>query len=160
MPSVEVDAHTTSIRTVEDLFESQSSGWSVEAGLKIKLFSASYERSEQTTNMINNIYKNKQEYYHTYVKVSHFKLSMFQPKLELSDSFRYVIENMPTGTYNDVIDKYIQTWILEYFGYTYTTDILLGKFFFSQEIFYLYYIYSFSKRRYCSTYYVHRREFC
>lgn len=51
---------------------------------------------------------------------------MFEPELELSDNFRYVIENMPTGPYNNIIDKYIQNYILEYFGYTYITEILLG----------------------------------
>jgi hypothetical protein len=38
---------------------------------------------------------------------------LFEPQLELSDSFRYVINNMPVGTYNDIIDKYIRTWILD-----------------------------------------------
>ena len=79
---------------------------------------------------------------------------MFQPKLELSDSFRYVIENMPTGTYNNVIDEYIRTWILEYFGYTYTTEILLGKYFLL-EVIGLHYIYSLSIRWYCSTDHIH-----
>lgn len=85
---------------------------------------------------------NDQEYYYTHIKVSQFKLSMFQPAFELSDNFRYVIDNLPTGIYNDVIEEYIQTWILEYFGYFYITGILLGKytfllsnFFFTIDVF-------------------------
>ncbi|CAF1177634.1 unnamed protein product, partial [Rotaria sordida] len=50
-----------------------------------------------------------------------------EPKLELSDNFRYVIQNLPaTGTYTSAVKKYIQDYIINYFGFTYITELLLG----------------------------------
>ena len=52
---------------------------------------------------------------------------MFAPLMQLSDSFRHVIDNMPCCEANDPdIEEYIKDFILGYFGYTYVTSILLG----------------------------------
>ena len=47
--------------------------------------------------------------------------------MQLSDNFRYVIENMPCCVHNDTdTEEYIHEFIFEYFGFTYMTSILLG----------------------------------
>jgi hypothetical protein len=52
---------------------------------------------------------------------------MFEPQMELSDDFRYIIENMPCCELDDVdIEEYIHDFIIGYFGLTYITSILLG----------------------------------
>ncbi|CAF0844883.1 unnamed protein product [Adineta steineri] len=109
--------------------------WSIGGGITftnplippIISLTASYGQSRQSTYMMNHIYRDESIVYHTYARVSTVKLSLFAPKLELSDNFRYVIENLPvTGTYTPVIEKYIQDYIFNYFGFTYITELLLG----------------------------------
>ena len=47
--------------------------------------------------------------------------------MQLSDYFRYVIENMPCYEQDDTdIEEYINEFIFDYFGFTYITRILLG----------------------------------
>ncbi|UJR18134.1 hypothetical protein I4U23_005034 [Adineta vaga] len=90
--------------------------------------SANYGQSRQSTFVMNNIYSNESIIYHTYARMSTVKLSLFAPKLELSDNFRYVIENLSvTGTYTLVVEKYIQDYIFNYFGFTYITELLLDE---------------------------------
>ncbi len=55
------------------------------------------------------------------------KLSSFELKMELSDNFKYVIENMPCCEINDLdIEEYVKDYIFDYFGITYVTSIMLG----------------------------------
>ena len=90
--------------------------------------SARYGQSRQSTYMMNNIYRDQSIIYHTYARVSTVKLSLFAPKIDLSDNFRYVIENLPASdTYTPAIEKYIQDYIFNYFGFTYITELLLGR---------------------------------
>ena len=52
---------------------------------------------------------------------------MFEPKMELTDNFRYVIENMPCCETNDPdIEQYVQEYVFDYFGLTFISSILLG----------------------------------
>ena len=52
---------------------------------------------------------------------------MFEPMMQLSDSFRYVVESMPCCDSNDTdIAEYIESFIFEYFGFAYVSRILLG----------------------------------
>jgi hypothetical protein len=52
---------------------------------------------------------------------------MFEPKMELSDNFKYVIENMPCCEEDDLdIEEYVKDFIFDCFGFTYVTSILLG----------------------------------
>lgn len=123
---------------MKELKESTASGMSWSIGAEMSLSSPlippigsiafSYGQSQQSTYMMNNIYRDDSLVYHTYARLSTVKLSLFEPKLELSDNFRYVIENLPvTGTYTSAIEQYIQHYIFDYFGFTYTTEILLGR---------------------------------
>jgi hypothetical protein len=60
-------------------------------------------------------------------QMSYAKLSMFEPKMELSDQFRYVIDNMFCCEEDDSdTEEYIKDFIFDYFGITYVTSILLG----------------------------------
>jgi hypothetical protein len=52
---------------------------------------------------------------------------MLEPRMELSDNFRYVIENMPCCEQDDLdIAEYVNTFVFGYFGFTYVNTILLG----------------------------------
>ncbi|UJR12389.1 hypothetical protein I4U23_016566 [Adineta vaga] len=137
IPSTEVREKTQKISNVQEMKESTANGmsWGVSVGITlsnpsippIASLSASYGQSRQSTYMMNNIYRDDSIVYHTYARVSTVKLSLFEPKLELSDNFRYVIENLPvTSTYTPAIEKYIQDYIFNYFGFTYITELLLG----------------------------------
>jgi hypothetical protein len=47
--------------------------------------------------------------------------------MQLSDNFRYVIENMPCCEHDDAdIEEYVHDFIFNYFGFTYITSIMLG----------------------------------
>jgi hypothetical protein len=52
---------------------------------------------------------------------------MFEPLMQLSDNFRYVIENMPCCEEDDSdIVEYVKDFIFNYFGFTYVSTVLLG----------------------------------
>ena len=52
---------------------------------------------------------------------------MFELKMQLSDDFRFVIENMPYCELNNAdIEEYVRDFIFEYFGFTYVTSVMLG----------------------------------
>jgi hypothetical protein len=47
--------------------------------------------------------------------------------MELSDNFKYVIENLPCCEEDDLdIEQYVKEFIFGYYGFTYVTSILLG----------------------------------
>ncbi|CAF1174571.1 unnamed protein product [Didymodactylos carnosus] len=57
------------------------------------------------------------------------KLSLFEPFMNLSNQFRYVIEQMPccADTYDqDELENYINDYVFNYFGFSYITTIILG----------------------------------
>jgi hypothetical protein len=63
----------------------------------------------------------------TKAEITYAELSMFEPKMQLSDNFRYVIENMPCCEVDDAdIEEYIKDFIFDNFGFTYITRVLLG----------------------------------
>lgn len=52
---------------------------------------------------------------------------MFEPQMELSDNFRYVIDHMFCCEEDDAdIEQYVTEFIFDYFGRAYVTTILLG----------------------------------
>ena len=130
---------TQKISDIKELKESTASGVSFGFGFELPLPSPtvsmasvafSYGQSEQSTHMLNHIYQDKSVVYHTYARTSTVKLSLFPPKLNLSDNFLYVIDNLPvTGHYTTVVEKYIQDYVINYFGFTFTSELLLGMHF-------------------------------
>lgn len=66
---------------------------------------------------------------YTSSQLSQAKLSMFEPLVELSDTFRYVIDNLPCCDDTDddwETEKYVRDYVLAYYGYTFVTTLLLG----------------------------------
>ena len=53
---------------------------------------------------------------------------MFEPFINISDKFRYVIDQLPCCELDDaeIAEKYIHDYILEYFGYSYVSTLMLG----------------------------------
>ncbi|CAF1269592.1 unnamed protein product [Adineta steineri] len=116
IPAAEIREKSQKISNVNELKESTASGMSWGFGVDVPLTpnpilnlvmkaSFKYGQSEQTTKMMNHIYRDASIVYHTYARVSTVKLSLFAPKLELSDNFRYVIDNLPTSTYTPGVAK-------------------------------------------------------
>ena len=52
---------------------------------------------------------------------------MFEPAMELSDNFKYVIQHLDCCDEDDPdIEQYIKEFIFDYYGFTFVTSILLG----------------------------------
>ena len=127
LPSVEIQAGTEIISTLEQLQKSTMSGIQVSAGAKYQMASFSYSHSTQTSYMIDQLVKSNTEVIYTTAKVSVIRLSMFEPMMNLTSQFRYVIENLPCCNYTeDETRKYIFDFMFNYFGYAFVTDLMLG----------------------------------
>jgi hypothetical protein len=124
--SSEVQAGTEVIDTLNRLKETNTKGFDIGVGGKYLQLSGSYHYSEQTRYVIDSIVQEQSEVLYTTAKVSYVKLSMFEPFMNLSDMFRYVIENLPCCEYNGIIEKYISDYIFSYFGYAYIDMLMLG----------------------------------
>jgi hypothetical protein len=58
--------------------------------------------------------------------VTYYKLSMFEPRMELSDNFRYIIDQLRDVNLNEEdLDGFINDFI-DYFGITFVNEIQLG----------------------------------
>ncbi|CAF4126325.1 unnamed protein product [Rotaria magnacalcarata] len=127
LPSVEVQAGTEIISTLEQLQKSTMRGIEVSAGAKYQMASFSYTHSTQTNYMIDQLVKSNTEVIYTTAKVSVIRLSMFEPMINLTSQFRYVIDNLPCCNYTeDETRKYIFDLVFNYFGYAFVTDLMLG----------------------------------
>ncbi|CAF1032288.1 unnamed protein product [Didymodactylos carnosus] len=76
--------------------------------------------------MVDNIIKKNTTVIYTSSQVSFFKLSMFEPLMELSDMFKYVIDNLPCCDEDWETEKYIRDYVFSYYGYTFVTTLMLG----------------------------------
>jgi hypothetical protein len=129
LPGIVTSANTEVISTLKQLSESMSKRIEASVGVSFGPFSFSYSHSTETTYMVDNIVQNALVLSYTSVEVSHVKLTMFEPLMKLSEPFRYVIENLPCCDNADedwMTEKYIRDFILDYFGYTYVSTLLLG----------------------------------
>ncbi|CAF4111584.1 unnamed protein product, partial [Rotaria sp. Silwood1] len=127
LPSTEVEARTEIIDTLQQLQESMMKGVEITGDVKYLKHSFSYKYSSQTRYMIDNLVKTNSEVLYTTAKVSYVKLWAFTPFLNLSDPFRYVIENLPCCNFNDTdVEKYINENIFAYCGFSYTWTVMLG----------------------------------
>ncbi|CAF4113940.1 unnamed protein product [Adineta steineri] len=123
IPSSEVKAKTEKISTFyeykESYQKSESSG--------LSLGPISFGSSDETSWMLDNIYKYNYTMYYTYVRMSFVKLILFEPQLELTEEFRAAIAAMPCCHVGcETTESYIRKWIFEQFGYTYLNEITLG----------------------------------
>ena len=127
LPSIEIQAGTEMISTLKQLQKSTMSRITISAGAKYLAASFSYTRSTQTSYMIDHLVKSNTEVIYTSAKVSTFRLSMFEPWMNLTSQFRYVIDNIPCCNYTEEeTQKYIFDFLFNYFGYTFVTDLMLG----------------------------------
>lgn len=126
LPGSESETDTQVIDTLDSLKKATEQGFDVDLGGKYKLLSASYKHSDQTRYMVDQIVQEKSEVMYTTRKISYARLSMFEPRMNLSDNFRYIIETLPCCEYDENVENYIKHYILEYFGYSYVTTLLLG----------------------------------
>jgi hypothetical protein len=126
--SSETQASTEVIDTLDRLKETIAKGLDVGFGGKYQTASFSYKYSKETRYMIDNLVQGHSEILHTTLKLTYLKLSMFEPFMNMSDAFRYVIDQLPCCQLDDagIAEKYIQDYILEYFGYSYVTTLMLG----------------------------------
>jgi hypothetical protein len=130
LPSAALNAHTEEISTISQLQDSTFQridvgvtlyGWGILQGLF-----ASYGYSKQTTYMANTITEKKQSLFHTTADIAFAKITMFEPMMQLSDNFRFVIDNMPCCVYDNDTKDYIISYIFDYFGFAYISELLLG----------------------------------
>ncbi|CAF3526942.1 unnamed protein product [Rotaria sp. Silwood2] len=126
LPSTTWDANTESISTLHELHESITNKVDAAGSGTYSTASFSYKTSVQTRYMVDNIVKKNTTTMQTTAQISYVKLSMFEPTMELSDPFKYVINNLPCCNYDADTEEYIYDYILNYFGYTYLSTILLG----------------------------------
>jgi hypothetical protein len=127
LPSVEVQAGTEIISTLEQLQKSTMSGIEVSAGGKFLMASFSYKHSTQTSYMIDQLVKSNTEVIYTTAKVSVIRLSMFEPMMNLTSQFRYIMDNLPCCNYTEAeTRKYIFDFLFNYYGYAFVTDLMLG----------------------------------
>jgi hypothetical protein len=128
LPSTQITANTESISTLDELKESTSRGIEVSASISSFGNSFSFSHSSETRSMINTIVQLNSSVCFTRAAITWVRLSAFEPLMELSDQFRYVIDNMPCCNQSDGLDQYIQEFIISYFGLAYVKDLLLGGF--------------------------------
>lgn len=126
LPSTQITANTESISTISELMESTKQGIQFSGSSSIYGVSFSYSRSQETRSMINTIYQSNSTVYFTRTKITLARLSAFTPMLELSNEFRYVINNMPCCNESDELYQYIKEFVIDYFGLAYVNDLLLG----------------------------------
>lgn len=126
LPSTQTTANTESISTLNQLKESTKKGIEISASVGVFDNSFSYSYSHETRSMIDTIVQMNSTVYFTRAGVTWVRLLAFEPLLELSDQFRYVIENMPCCNKSNELDQYIKEFVIDYFGLMYVKDILLG----------------------------------
>lgn len=127
LPSIEVDAGTEIIDTLDQLQKSTMKGFEISASAEYGPVSASYKYSSQTQYMIDNMIKSNQEILYTTVRISTMKLKLFAPFMTLSDEFQHTIENLPCCNAADRdTERYIFDSIFKYYGFTYIADLTLG----------------------------------
>lgn len=129
-PSALTTANTEEFSKLKQLKESTSSGIDVSASFQgwgaLSALSFGYGFSRQTTYMVDNIIQQGSTMFFTSSKVSHVKLSMFEPEMPLSNRFVYTIKNMPCCVFNSSVQQYVKEFIFGYFGFAYITELMLG----------------------------------
>ena len=88
----------------------------------------SFGSSDETSWMLDNIYKYNYTMYYTHVRMSFVKLMLFAPRLNLTEEFQAAIAAMPCCHVGcETTESYIRKSIFNQFGYMYLNEILLGN---------------------------------
>jgi hypothetical protein len=130
IPSQNVNIETQIINTLRDLKEHilKSIDFSTNF-IRNKRYvdvSFSYGYSREVQSIVDMIMKDNATILVTSFNITSIRLSINEPKVELSDDFRFVIKNMPCCDFNETVEKYIREFVIGYFGYTYIKDVHLG----------------------------------
>jgi len=127
IPNSDVTTTTETISTLQQLSESTSKGWGLGVdGIKYKMFSAGYDYSSETHFMVDQLLKHNRTALHTKAVITYGKLSMFEPRVELSDNFRYIIDELDDVDLSEEdLDEFIDIFT-DYFGITFVSEVLLG----------------------------------
>ncbi|CAF5068600.1 unnamed protein product, partial [Rotaria sp. Silwood1] len=127
IPNSDLTIATETISTLKELSESTSKGWSLGVQeIKYKMFSAGYAYSSETHFMVDQLLRYNRTAIRTTGVVTYGKLSMFEPRMELSDNFRYIIDKLDNVNLNEEdLDEFISIFI-DYFGITFVNEVLLG----------------------------------
>lgn len=127
IPSIDLQTSTETISTLNQLSDSISNAMSFGSNLKYKTFSSAYSHSKETRFVIDQIMKQNSTVMFTRGQITFGKLRMFERLMKLSQSFQFVIEQMPCCNEDSLeIDEYIQEFLIDYFGLTFVTELLLG----------------------------------
>ena len=127
IPSADIQTSTETISTYEHLSDSTFKRIEFYVATRYRRHAASYFYSKETRSMIDTMTKQDSTAMYTRGDVTFGKLRMFEPFMELSDTFRYVIEQMPCcNEYSQEIDDYIKEFVIDYFGLTYVSELILG----------------------------------
>lgn len=127
IPSSDLQTATEVISDSKHLSDSTLKRVSFGVDVRYRRFIASYFYSKETRSMIDQMTTYNSTAMYTRGEVTFGKLRMFEPLMELSDTFRYVIEQMPCcNDFNLEIDEYIKEFLIDYFGVTYVTELILG----------------------------------
>lgn len=126
LSSTQISATTESISTLSQLRESMRSGIEISGSIGILDNSFTYSHSTETRSMIDTIIEKSSTVYFTRASINQISLSAFEPLLELSDQFRYVIQEMPCCNESAELDQYIKEFIIGYFGLLYINELVLG----------------------------------
>jgi len=127
VPSADLQTSTEIISTSKQLSESTSKGISFGTDVKYNMLSAGYSQSRETRFMIDHMMKQDTTTMFTRGQVTWGKLSMFEPLMKLTDTFNYIIEEMPCCNESSLeTDEYIQEFLINYFGLTFVTELILG----------------------------------
>lgn len=126
LPSMQMTASTESISTLHQLQQNTKKGLEISASVEAYGNALSYRYSNEIRSMIDTIVEKNSTVYFTRATVTWARLSAFVPALELSDAFKFAIENMPCCNDSIELEQYIREFIIGYFGLTYIKDLLLG----------------------------------
>lgn len=127
IPSADIQTSTEIISTSEHLYESTMKRVEFYLATRYRRFAASYFYSKETRSMIDQIMTQDSTAMYTRGEVTFGKLRMFEPFMDLADTFRYVIEQMPCcSEFSQEIDDYVKEFIIDYFGLTYVAELILG----------------------------------
>ena len=80
------------MRTFQQVKESITQKPDISTGARYDAFSFSYKNSQQASYMIDKMVQENVTTMFTTAQIAYVKLSMFEPSMELSDNFRYVID--------------------------------------------------------------------
>ncbi|CAF1396321.1 unnamed protein product [Adineta ricciae] len=130
LPIAAINAHTEELSSISQLRQSTFNAISTSATVygwgKLEGLFASYGYSRQTTYLAETLIEKGQSIFHTTADITFAKLTMFEPMMQLSDSFRFVIEHMPCCSYDNDTKDYITSYIFDYFGFSFVSEMLLG----------------------------------